>query len=139
MAVAFQVVLVTGQAEVAVPQNVSVALNYDCTSCLTYSLAVQLFVTLDGPLSDDAMAALDQLWQQIAAYGDNIGQVPLDEIQAQLTDFEHQILAIIQADQGSLGVSSGSPSPSDSASTAVPTDPASSTRWRLPGYPGPPG
>jgi len=127
VAVAFQVVLVTGQADVAVPQNVSVALNYDCTSCLTYSLAVQLFVTLDGPLSDDAMAALDQLWQQIAAYGDNIGQVPLDEIQAQLTDFEHQILAIIQADQGSLGVSSGSPSPSDSASTAVPTDPASST------------
>ncbi len=127
VAVAFQVVLVTGQADVAVPQNVSVALNYDCTSCLTYSLAVQLFVTLDGPLGDDAMAALDQLWQQIAAYGDNIGQVPLDEIQAQLTDFEHQILAIIQADQGGLGVSSGSPSPSDSASTAVPTDPASST------------
>ena len=127
VAVAFQVVLVTGQADVAVPQNVSVALNYDCTSCLTYSLAVQLFVTLDGPLGDDAMAALDQLWQQIAAYGDNIGQVPLDEIQAQLTDFEHQILAIIEADQGSLGVPSGSPSPSESASTAVPTDPASST------------
>ncbi|GAA2138587.1 hypothetical protein GCM10009844_06700 [Nocardioides koreensis] len=127
VAVAFQVVLVTGQADVAVPQNVSVALNYDCTSCLTYSLAVQLFVTLDGPLGDDAMAALDKLWQEIAAYGDNIGQVPLDEIQGQLTDFEHQILAIIQADQGSLGVPSGSPSPSDPASTTAPTDPASST------------
>jgi len=127
VAVAFQVVLVTGQADVAVPTNVSVALNYDCTSCLTYSLAVQLFVTLDGPLGDDAMAALDQLWQQIAAYGDQIGQVPLDEIQAQLTDYENQILAIIQADQGSPGVPSGSPSPSDPAATAVPTDPASST------------
>ena len=50
VAVAFQVVLVVGDADVAVPQNLAVAVNYDCTSCLTYALAVQLFVTLDGPL-----------------------------------------------------------------------------------------
>ena len=127
VAVAFQVVLVTGQADVAVPQNVSVALNYDCTSCLTYSLAVQLFVTLDGPLSDDATAALDRLWQEIVAFGDNIGQVPLDVIQSQLSGYEAQILAIIEADQGSLGLPSGSPSPSGTPSTAVPTDPASAS------------
>ncbi len=123
VAVAFQVVLVTGQADVAVPQNISVAMNYDCTSCLTFSLAVQLFVTLDGPLGEDAMAALDQLWQEIAAYGDHIGEVPLDQIQSQLTDFENQILAIVEADQGPLGGSS--PHPSESPSTTQPADSAS--------------
>jgi putative peptide zinc metalloprotease protein len=124
IAVAFQVVLVVGEADVAVPQNVSVALNYDCTSCLTYSLAVQLFVTLDGPLSDEAMAALDELWAQVMAFGAGIGQVPLDEIQGQLAEFEGQILAVIEADQGPLTDTAESPSaiPSDGASPTAPTE-----------------
>ena len=124
VAVAFQVVLVVGDADVAVPQNISVAVNYDCTSCLTYSLAVQLFVTLDGPLSEDAMAALEELWQEIAAYGAAIGQVPLDEIQAQLTDYEQQILAIIEEDQGPLTEpgDTTSEAPSDDASPTSPVE-----------------
>jgi putative peptide zinc metalloprotease protein len=123
VAVAFQVVLVTGEADIAVPQNISVAVNYDCTSCLTYSLAVQLFATLDGPLSPEATAEIEALWEEILAYGGTIGQVPLDEIQAQLTAFEDQILAIIEEEQGPLTdeadpVDDPSPSGSGSASTS---------------------
>lgn len=121
VAVAFQVVFVVGQTDIAVPQNVSVAVNYDCTSCLTYSLAVQLFVTLDGPLSDEAMAQIDTLWQQIMAYGATIDSVPLSEIQGQLSAYEEQILAIVQADQGTL-----TPTTSPS-STLSPTDGASAS------------
>ena len=107
----------------AVPQNVSVAVNYDCTSCLTYSLAVQLFVTLDGPLSDEAMTQIDTLWQQIMAYGATIDSVPLSEIQGQLSDYEEQILAIVQADQGTLA-----PTPTDSPSSSLsPSDDASAS------------
>ena len=124
VAVAFQVVFVVGQTDTAVPQNVSVAVNYDCTSCLTYSLAVQLFVTLDGPLSDEAMAQIDALWQQITAYGSTIDSVPLSEIQAQLSDYEAQILAIVQADQGTL---TPTPTDSPSSSTLSPSDTASSS------------
>jgi putative peptide zinc metalloprotease protein len=133
VAVAFQVVLVTGEADIAVPQNLSVAVNYDCTSCLTYSLAVQLFATLDGPLSAEATAEIEALWAEVLAYGATIGQVPLDEIQAQLTAFEDQILAIIEEEQGPLTEEvapsgdptsdsspsgSSSPSPSGSATSA---------------------
>jgi putative peptide zinc metalloprotease protein len=123
VAVAFQVVLVAGETDVAVPTNVSVAVTYDCTSCLTFSLAVQLFVTLDGPLSDAAVADVEALWAQILEYGANIGQVPLDEIQAQLTAFEQQIIDIIEADQGPLSEpeESASPSPSESASPTTST------------------
>jgi putative peptide zinc metalloprotease protein len=124
ISVAFQVVLVVGDADVAVPQNLSVAVNYECTSCLTYALAIQLFVTLDGPLGDDAMARVEELWQQIAAYGATISQVPLDEIQTQLTAYEQQILDIIEEDQGPLTepTESTSPPPDEETTTATPTE-----------------
>ena len=66
VSVGFQVVLVTGDNHVAVPQNISAAVNYDCVNCLTYALATQLFVTLDGPLSDAGTQQIAALWQQIA-------------------------------------------------------------------------
>ena len=141
IAVAFQVVLVVGDVDVAVPQNLAVSATYECTSCLTYALAVQLFVTLPGPLSDDAVASINELWQQIADYGANITNVPLDQIQTQLTAYEQQVLDIIEADQGSLTGTdpttptdepTSSPSESDSESpsstpTPEPTDPTGST------------
>ncbi|MGA8846167.1 MAG: hypothetical protein WB471_06090 [Nocardioides sp.] len=122
IAVAFQVVLVVGEANAVAPQNISVALNYDCSSCLTYSMAVQLFVTLDGPLSDEATASVESLWLEIMEYGADIGQEPLDEIQSQLTQYEQQILAIIEEDQGSLTGTEPTETP-----TASPSDGSSPT------------
>ena len=54
VSIGFQVVLVLGDNHVAAPQNISAAVNYDCVNCMTYALATQLFVTLNGPLSDAA-------------------------------------------------------------------------------------
>ena len=84
VSVAFQVVLTLGDTATAVPQNVAVSLTSNCVNCLTYALAVQLFATLDRPLSADARARLDALWTRIAAYGDHLEDVPLSEIQGQL-------------------------------------------------------
>ncbi len=102
VSIGFQIVLVTGDNHVAAPQNISAAVNYDCVNCLTYALATQLFVTLDGPLTEAGMAELSQVWQEIAAFGSNITQVPLTEIRDRLTSYEQQILAVIEKDQGSL-------------------------------------
>ncbi len=114
VAISFQVVLVIGEGAPLAPQNIAAAVNYDCSSCLTFALAVQLFVTLDGPLSEAAMSELDDLWDADArVLPRDIGEVPLDEIQDQLSDFEGQILDIIEADQGSL---TPQPTPSQSSS-----------------------
>jgi putative peptide zinc metalloprotease protein len=123
VSVAFQVVLVVGQTSAAVPQNVSVAVNSGCVGCLTYALAVQLFVTLDGPLDDSQMAALRALWAQIQDYGQHIAEQPLSDIQAQLNAYEQQILAIVAPDS----VSTASPSSTTATATtgtssAYPTD-----------------
>lgn len=98
VAVGFQVVLIVGQADVVVPQNLSTAANYNCVRCLTYALANQLVLTLDGPLSADGTAKLNALWQQIADYGRNLQNVPLSEIQGTLEGFKKQIMDVVQAD-----------------------------------------
>ncbi len=122
VAVAFQVVIVIGDNDVAVPQNLAGAVNYNCVNCLTYAIAQQLFITLDGPLSDEAMAELDEIWAQIAEFGQNITGVPLDQIDDRLDEFEQQILTVIETDQpGTVpqaspsAVTSGSATPSPSA------------------------
>ena len=98
IAVGFQVVLILGQANVIVPENLSAAVNYNCVECLTYALASQLVVTLDGPLSEAGMAELATLWEEIAEFGRSLQNVPLSEIQERLNVYKTQILDIIQRD-----------------------------------------
>jgi putative peptide zinc metalloprotease protein len=127
VAVAYQVVFVIDNDDtdnnVAAPQNLAGALNYDCVNCLTYALAQQLFVTLDEPLSPEAMAKLDELWAEIDAYQDAIeaGQVKLDDIDDQLAAYTDEIKAIVEADQPGTFMTS------TAISTAVPTTAPSGT------------
>ena len=119
VSVAFQVVLVTGDNHIAAPQNVAAAVNYDCVNCLTYALAIQLFATLDGPLSDASMKEIAKVWEEIAAFGANIADVPLSEIRDRLSAFEDEILQVIEQEQGPL--SSATPTPtSPSGATPAP-------------------
>ncbi|MEO3759295.1 hypothetical protein ABGB19_13535 [Mycobacterium sp. B14F4] len=105
VAVAYQVVFVIDQDEsndnVAVPQNLAGALNYDCVNCVTYALARQLFVTLDDDLSPEAKAELQELWAEIAAYGEQItaGEVDVNEIDGRLAEYTRQIMVIVEEDQ----------------------------------------
>ncbi len=105
VAVAYQVVFVVdsnpNDDNVATPQNLAGALNYNCVNCMTYGLARQLFVTLNKPLSPLAMAQLTVLWAEITAYGYEVraGLVPLNQIDPKLADYTRQILAIVQTDQ----------------------------------------
>jgi putative peptide zinc metalloprotease protein len=134
VAIGFQIVLVTGDNHVAVPQNISAAVNYDCVNCLTYALATQLFVTLDGPLSDAGMQEIAALWQEIAEFGAGITSVPLAEIRDRLTEYEQQILQVIEEEQGPLSPTDpgatptdGSTGGADSTGGAAPTDGAGPT------------
>jgi putative peptide zinc metalloprotease protein len=125
VAVAYQVVLVIDEDatddNVAVPQNLAGALNYECVNCMTYALARQLFVTLDEPLSEDATAKLDAVWERIQAYEAAIekGEVDPDDIAPQLDAYTNEIKAIIEADQPGTFPSA--------TSTAPPTTTAPST------------
>jgi putative peptide zinc metalloprotease protein len=117
VAVGFQVVLIVGQTDVIVPENLSAAANYNCVRCLTYALASQLVLTLDGPLSADGMTKLNALWQQIADFGRDLRNVPLTEIQERLSTFKEQIMEVIKADPSATKRGSTGTAPTPGATT----------------------
>ncbi len=127
VAVAFQVVLVVGQADVVVPQNAAVAVNYACVRCVTQALATQLVVTLPARLSPDAEAQLAEVWAELATFGQQIDGVPLSELQARLDDFEARILAVVQAEGGTTAGATTSTAPSTTPTSAPATSSTSSS------------
>jgi putative peptide zinc metalloprotease protein len=121
VAVSFQVVLVVGDANLAAPENIAEAVAYNCIRCVTEALAVQLVVSLPDGLDADSTAALEQLWREIAAFGDNLEGMSITEIQAALEDYEQQILTIVDPDHAAAVSPSASPLPMQStAPTAEP-------------------
>jgi putative peptide zinc metalloprotease protein len=133
VAVAFQVVLMVGSVDVAVPQNLSAAVNYACVECVTYALATQLVVSLPGALSDAGSAELAEIWADLQAFGQQIEGVPLSELRDRLTDFEERILAVVREDADGRPAAGTADSTGDSSahtSEAPDTsdrDPATST------------
>lgn len=124
VAVAFQVVLIAGQTNVIVPQNLSAAANFNCVRCLSYALASQLVLTLDGPLSPAGMDQLAKVWNEIRQFSTNIPHVPLSELQARLSDYKSRIQKIIQEDpsttHGTTTTAPPSPTGTPSEGTTFP-------------------
>lgn len=118
VAVAFQVVLVVGQVHAVVPQNLTVAANYNCTQCLAYALADQLVLTLDGPLSPAGMAQLAQLWDDIAKLQAGIQDLPLSQLQARLNQYMTQIRQVIAQDPSATHQTPGSTPAATGTATA---------------------
>ena len=91
VAVAFQVVLVVGDNNVAAPQNLAGAVNLGLrelpdlrawrSSCSSPST---------GRSPTRPWQQLDAIWAQIAAFGQRIADVPLDQIDDQLDAFEQR-------------------------------------------------
>jgi putative peptide zinc metalloprotease protein len=152
VAVAFQVVLITGSAHIVIPQNVAGAVNYSCVQCLTYALAQQLVLSVPSELSPQTRQRLDALWAQIGAFAATIQDLPLDQIRDRLLTFQEQIQNLVVQASGaaksdptptttapvpSSAPSAGpapvtstqpaSPTATRPASTEAPTNPAPST------------
>jgi putative peptide zinc metalloprotease protein len=131
VAVAFQVVLIVGEANVVVPQNLSAAVNYACVECVTYALATQLVLTLPEGLDGASTAEIEALWKEIAAFGATLEDVPLSELQARLSGFEARILAIVRDDPGAAPAAGAGQTPTATTATtgpaSAPTGAATST------------
>jgi putative peptide zinc metalloprotease protein len=130
VAVAYQVVIVLDTDDtddnVAAPQNLAGALNYDCVNCMTYALAQQLFITIDKPLTEEQKWELQKIMWEMKIYEARIklGTEDPDEIEAKLDEFDERILTVVEPNiapaptQTSTVPTTGSP-------TAPPAPPAS--------------
>ncbi len=130
VAVAFQVVLIVGEANVIVPQNLSGALNYECFECITASIASQLVVTIDSLPDEERQIALADLWEEIMAFAETIPTRPLADVIAQLDEYKAQILEILgvapQVTPSASSSSSPSASPEPSGSSSATPSPSPS-------------
>lgn len=63
VAISFQVVLIVGNVHAIAPKNVSAAVAYNCVSCLTAAIAIQLDVSLTAAPSGSTEAQLAALWK----------------------------------------------------------------------------
>jgi putative peptide zinc metalloprotease protein len=97
VAVAFQVVLLVGSVDVVVPQNIAAAVNYACLDCVTYALATQLVVSLDGPLDADGQRELSTIWAELQDLAGAVPTMPLAELQDRLDEYESRIVAVVRA------------------------------------------
>jgi putative peptide zinc metalloprotease protein len=141
VAVSFQVVLIIGDAHAIAPKNVSAAVAYNCISCLTAAMAIQLDLSLPAAPQGSTAAQLAALWQQVRTFGKHISAYSLTEIRAQLQRYERQIEQILQPpapasptavpSTGSPGSTAPSSSPGSSpaatgtGATGTPSTPAS--------------
>lgn len=124
VAVAFQVVLVMDDAHVVVPQNLAVAANYDCHTCITAAVASQLVLSVAGEPGEDQLRALDEVWDELVAFGQGITSSSVTEITEQLEAFKAEIVEILADAPPVEPAPSSSPSaaPVPSAGSPGPTE-----------------
>jgi putative peptide zinc metalloprotease protein len=135
VAVGFQVLLVVGQADVVVPQNLSAAVNYACVECVTVALAKQLVITVPENLSEATVAELTRLWARLEELAGRITSLSLQQIQEELSRVETEIVEIIQRDPAvAPGQGGGADSPDQPGTT---TPPASNSTTQPPAQPTP--
>jgi putative peptide zinc metalloprotease protein len=121
VAVAFQVVLVVGQSDVIIPQNIAAAVNYNCLSCVTVALAQQLALTVSRVPGEEAMASIRQIWADAMALQGRIEELSFAEITSALDDLEVRMITVLKQDGALVVPAQATPSaqPSESASPSA--------------------
>jgi putative peptide zinc metalloprotease protein len=128
VAVAFQVVLVVGQANVITPANLSGALNYSCVDCVTVALARQLVLTVPEDLGATTRSAIMDLWRQAENLAAHVTEMPLSQLHQQLDGIELGILDALRHDPAWTPPSTATVPP-----TATPPQSPSTTAESTPG------
>jgi putative peptide zinc metalloprotease protein len=104
VAVAYQVLYVLDDPAYVVPQNIAVAVNYECVACQTVALSGQLVVTLTNYPSPEAIAELAALSADLEAVEANVQSMSLDDVYAELNRIEAEIVQVL-IDDGVLEIS----------------------------------
>ncbi|WP_051385821.1 M50 family metallopeptidase [Actinokineospora inagensis] len=130
VAIAFQVVLIVGQANVIVPENIAVAVNHSCVECLTYALASQLVVTVSHQPSAAALTEITTIWSRMTALATQLRGMTATQIDAALEGVKQDIAAVLQKDappSSSAPVTTSTKATSTTTSTPPPSSSATPT------------
>lgn len=103
VAVAMQVVFLTGDIREAGPRNAAVAVNSDCTRCETLAAAYQYVLSTDGPvfLSTDGQQEVNRIRAQASSIASS--DLALPDILAQLDELDAELVAVVDRELQSAG------------------------------------
>lgn len=105
VALAFQVVLVEGDADVVVPENRALALNVECTQCLTYASATQIVLGVDGRvrLTGEGQRRLAMMRRDLKELERTIDTIDPNALLAEVARLEQELLAILDTELVPVG------------------------------------
>ena len=113
VAIAIQIVLVTGDPEVVTPQNIALAFNVECTSCETFASAFQFVLGTDGnvhftPEGRHEIQDIRRELKDITRAG-----LPLAELDARLDALMQRLAVVLRNELVASGKSGDSSSRDD--------------------------
>ncbi|MCU1449161.1 MAG: hypothetical protein JWP02_1331 [Acidimicrobiales bacterium] len=144
VAVAIQVVLVSGSPDTFTPQNVAIAYNQDCYECVTLADAFQfVFGTGSEPmhLTKEGKDQLKEIKRQFKDLQKNGGSLTPDELQARVAALAQQVYQVYStqlvpkgnpdqpasSSDSTTSTTSTTSSPSSTVATTTPTTTADTT------------
>ena len=97
VALAFQVVLVRGDADVATPENLALAFNQQCVECVTYASATQIVLGFDGNVrfTSDGYRRLTALQKTLRELEDRAPELSLVQLNAEVQAAKAELLDIL--------------------------------------------
>jgi putative peptide zinc metalloprotease protein len=122
IALAFQVVLVSGDVDVVVPENLALAVNDECIECVTYASATQIVLGFDGHvrLTGEGRRRLAALHQALRDLEDRAADLSLVELNAEVQAAKQELISILNTELVEIVTPSG-PATTTSTSTSTPS------------------
>jgi putative peptide zinc metalloprotease protein len=105
IALAFQVVLVKGDADYVAPENTAIAYNEQCAECFTYASATQLVFGYDGPvrLTAEGWRRLVALQRSLRELEPRAGELTEQELLDEGAAAEQELVAIFTEEVVEVG------------------------------------
>lgn len=95
VAAAFQVVVASGTSRTVVPENSAIAVNYECTTCITHAIAVQTVVTTTSTPPATVRSQVEAQVTRARALEARVSSIPTSELRAQLHAIEAEVLDLL--------------------------------------------
>jgi putative peptide zinc metalloprotease protein len=103
VAIAIQIVFVTGNPSTVAPENVAIAINENCTACETLASAYQFVITTSGPVTftKDGWRRLHEIRKALERL--RKGDLPIAEIQARLDALMDDLADVLRTELVPVG------------------------------------
>jgi putative peptide zinc metalloprotease protein len=129
-ALAIQFVLVMGEPDVFIPQNLALAMNIECTLCDTLASAYQFVIQVDGPvrITPEGKRRLHELRKELAALEDS--GLSSFELQARIDSLAEEAYEVMSTSLVPVGPPAEAPA--DAGTTTSTTEAPTTTTTDAP-------